>query len=748
VDWVDLAPLDDPNLVPQAILAALSIPERTSRSLPDILIDAVADKEALLVLDNCEHLIQSCAQIVDRLLQACPNLVILTTSREPLRLPQEKVLVLSPLPVPEPDLKEVEALRGNDSVRFFIQRVTAVSPSFEITPANANWVALICRRLDGIPLALEMCAARARTFSVEQLAVRLDNRFQLLSEGSRTALPRQQTLLATIDWSYELLSQEGQAFLRRLSVFAGGWSLEAAEAVAGDCLPDGQIPGDLLAHLVVKSFVVADLHTAEPRYAMLDTIRQYAHQKLIALGEDAPARQSHRAYFLSQATRPASWLVTQQMEREHDNFRTALADAIQCNDRESALRLGIGLGRFWELSGYWSEGRQWLERSLALTVDADDRLTCQALNVSSLLARRQGHFDPARQWAQSALDLAQRREDVPSVIQALNNLGHVAYYQGDYERVRELVRESARLFDSSAGTDPGCLADAWRLSGNIAFNQANFIEARQFYEKCLAIYREQDDLPNIALLLNNLGLTDLYLGDVAQAQSTSREGLALSERINDQRSIAIARVSLGHIALNQNDLEQAHSDYSASCLAFSNLGDLSFEAEVHFYIGITALRGENFEEAHLHFSKSLEQRRRLKSKQGVAEALHGLGHLAMVQGQFEQARTLMKESLTARVELGDKLGIAFSLIDFAQLTLQKPDLQDAQAVIWLGAVQSILDTAHSHLSPYDQQAYDETCQAERDRLEQERFSADWEQGRSLSASQAGELALTWAGLNR
>ncbi len=752
VAWIELAPLNDPKMVPQTILATLSIPNRANRSPLDTLIDALVDKEALLVLDNCEHLIQSCAQVMDSLLRACPHLVILATSREPLRLPQEKSLLLSPLPVPDAGLKELDALRQNDAVRLFTQRVAAVHPSFELTPANANWVTLICQRLDGIPLALEMCAARARTFSMEQLAIRLDNRFYFLSEGSRVALPRQQTLLATVDWSYDLLSSDEQALLRCLSVFVGGWSLEAAEAVAGGCLHDEQTPNvcDSLAHLVDKSFVTVDFHLPKPRYTMLETIRQFANQKLTALGEDALARHNHRAYFLAQAANPAlyepgAWAVSQQMERDHDNFQAALADAIQCNDRENALRLGIGLGRFWELGGYWSEGQQWLERSLALPpgpLQGVDRLTQQALNVSSLLAQRQGHFDQARQWAQAALELAQGQGDGPAAIQSLNNLGHIAYNQGDYEQVRAVVLESIRQFDISAGADPGCLADAWRLWGNAAFNQANFIEARHSYEKSLAIYRQQDDQRNIAIMLNNLGLVNLYLGEIAQSQSNCQKGLALSEKINDQRSVAITRLSLGHIALNQNDLKQARSDYSASCLIFSNLGDLPLEAVVHFYIGMTALRGEFFEEAHLHFLKSLEQRRRLQSKQGIAEALHGLGHLAMAQGQFERAQALMKEALAARVELGDKLGIAFSLIYLARLTLQylNPHQGD-QAAVWLGATQGILDAVHGHLPPYDQQSYEIACQAGRKRMGPERFLAAWERGRSLNAAQAGELAL-------
>ena len=347
---VELAPLADPALVPHAVATALGVREQPGRSLLDALLDYLRAKTLLLLLDNCEHLIETCAQLAEMVLHAAPGVTILASSREPLGIAGESPYRVPPLSQPDPrQVHDLDALERIDSVQLFVERALTAYPPFRLTAHNAPVVAQICRRLDGIPLALELAAARARFLPPEQIAARLDDRFRLLTGGSRTALPRHQTLLALIEWSHELLSDSERALLRRLAVFAGGFSLEAAQAVCGDGgvgLTDETL--DTLAHLADKSLLEVDV--VEGRFRLLETIRQYAREQLLAAGEAEAVRNRHLAFFLQYAkqaepklrsAKQLAWL--DRLETEHDNLRTALAWALERGTSDHALQLAGAL---------------------------------------------------------------------------------------------------------------------------------------------------------------------------------------------------------------------------------------------------------------------------------------------------------------------------------------------------------------------------------------------------------------------
>src|SRR5215203_4534723 len=380
---VGLAGLSEGDLIPQTVAAALRVPERPGQALTDTLMETLSDNELLLILDNCEHLVEEAAHLVDTLLDSCPHLRVLATSREPLDISGEVNRVVPLLSLPARTDEEfdkgptVDRLMGYEAIRLFVDRARLRLPDFELTQQNAGAVARVCRKLDGMPLAIELATARMGALAVEQVAQRLEVSLDVLSGANRTAAPRQQTLRATIDWSHRLLSEDEQAIFRRFSVFAGGWTLEAAEAVcSGDGIEQEDVL-DLLGGLVDKSLVVAGAATGGAvRYRMLEPIRQYARRTLEESGEADEVRDRHAASFVALAEESEPELAGQQgawverLEGEHDNMREALSWALERKEDETALRLGAALWRFWHIRGYLSEGIRWLEQVLA-----DDDLT-------------------------------------------------------------------------------------------------------------------------------------------------------------------------------------------------------------------------------------------------------------------------------------------------------------------------------------------------------------------------------------
>src|SRR5829696_2809070 len=397
---VDLAPLADPALVPQAVASTLGVREQSGRILTEILYAYLRSKKVLLVLDNCEHLIEACAKLSEVLLRSCPQLRVLATSREALGITGEVTWLVPSLTLPDlRHLPAFESLPRYESARLFLERTAAVKPTFVLTEQNAGAVAQICYRLDGIPLAIELAAARTKVLSVEQVADRLDDTFKLLSAGGRTAVPRQRTLHATMDWSHELLPEEERTLFRRLSVFAGGFTLEAVESVcAGEDLTRDEVL-ELLSHLVDKSLVMVREESGEARYRLLETVRQYGWEKLSESGEEEQVRERHAGHYLTLAEEAepelkgegqVAWL--KRFEREHDNLRAAMRWLLDRGESEKAVRLGWALWLFWWIRGHFAEGRRSMERALTTGGSAamPPSARAKALFVAGTMACGQG----------------------------------------------------------------------------------------------------------------------------------------------------------------------------------------------------------------------------------------------------------------------------------------------------------------------------------------------------------------------
>jgi predicted ATPase/class 3 adenylate cyclase/Tfp pilus assembly protein PilF len=691
---VELAPLPDPSLVPQAVASALCVREESGRRLLTTLTDYLCAKNLLLILDNCEHVVAACAQLAEHLLHGCSHLRILATSRAALGIGGETTLLVPSLSLPDPRiLLPFETLSQYEAVRLFIDRALAALPGFSVTNQNAPAVAQICHRLDGIPLAIELAAARVKVLAVEQILARLSDRFRLLTGGSRTALPRQQTLSALIDWSYDLLAENERVLLRRLSVFAGGWSLEAAEAVASDewrvasddkhdtrhpatplrTGPSGVTPQDvldLLTQLVDKSLVLTEGQNSETRYRMSETIREYGQDKLLQAEEAARLRQRHCDYFcrLAETANPqlrgpqqTEWL--NRLEREHDNLRAALGWSLEGEEVEIALRLSGALWRFWLMRGYLSEGRTWLDGALA-------RVEAERDSAQSSASARAKVFDGA---------------------------GALALTQRDYKRARACFERGLELFRQLG--DKAGMGTVFNSLGAIAQDQANYAQAQSFFEASLALRREIGEQWGIASSLNNLGLVALQQGDYERAHAFFEENLNLRRALGDKRGLALALTNLGVVALYRGDYAQAAALCTEGLAFFRELGN----------------------------------------KRGIAAALANLGRAALYQSDYARARALQTESLTLFQQLGDQGGIAECLEALAGAAGAQG--QPLRAARLFGAAEALREKIGVPLSPADRPTYDRTVAAARAQLDASAFTTAWTAGRALTMEQAVSEAL-------
>jgi predicted ATPase/class 3 adenylate cyclase len=555
--WLaELAALADPALVPQAVAAAAGVREQPGWPLLTTLADALRPKRLLLVLDNCEHLVEACARLADALLRACPDLRVLATSREALGVAGETPYRVPSLALPDPARPPpVGALVDYEAVRLFVERAAVAQPAFALTAHNAPAVAQVCCQLDGIPLALELAAARLTVLPVEQVAARLDQRFRLLTGGSRTALPRQQTLRAAIDWSYALLSEPEREVFHRLSVFAGGWTLEAAEAVcAGGALAAEDVL-ERLARLVDRSLVVAEVGDGPVRYRLLETLRQYGRERLVASGEAEAVGARHAAYYqaLAEAAAPAlrgpeqtAWL--DRLATEHDNLRAALRRALERGDAPRGLRLGRALWWFWYLRGHYREGWTLLAALLALPAGPDLAAARAALlRGTGLLARVTGAYPAARGALEEGVGLARQGGDPRQLAELLAALGFVARLQEDYATARSCLEEALDL--ARAAGHSWFVANALNHLGELALEADRDAEAAwRLYEQSLALYRQLGDPRMLAVVLVGRGRVARARGDGPGARAALAEALAALGEADGAGVMPVALYTLAALA--------------------------------------------------------------------------------------------------------------------------------------------------------------------------------------------------------
>jgi predicted ATPase/DNA-binding CsgD family transcriptional regulator len=548
--WVELAPVSDPELVPQAVAEILRVPETPGRSPTEGIAEDLGDLDILLVLDNCEHVIGTCAILAEALLRSCPGLVILATSREALGVKGERIFPVPSLSLPEPErLPALESLAEYDAIRLFVDRAGTVAPDFELTEQNAPAVARVCRMLDGMPLAIELAAARVRVLSVEQICSRLEGSFALLAGGRRAADPRQRTLRATMDWSHDLLSEEERVLFRRLSVFAGGSTLEAAEKVcSGEGVETAEVL-EVLDRLVDKSLVMVGERDRSARYRMLEMVRQYGREKLEESGEAERIRKRHARHYLDLAeeTELASGGMESRLELEHDNLRTALSWSLGAGHTVLALKLAAALWSFWYTHGYLSEGRRSLEAAISRGERATAPTKAKALNGAGYIALFQGEYGAARGFFQRSLALYRRLDDKEGIASSLIYLGFVAVLsQRDLESIPALYEEAANL--GSEVRDQRVAGNLLIFSALSAISEGDLERASMLSEEGLVLFREIRDVQGIGHSLNNLGLNAVMLHDYDGAATFMRENLRVAREADYKLAIQYSLFGLGMVA--------------------------------------------------------------------------------------------------------------------------------------------------------------------------------------------------------
>jgi predicted ATPase/tRNA A-37 threonylcarbamoyl transferase component Bud32 len=582
---VELATASDASTATKAVATALGVREETDRPLAGTLVSALATRHLLVILDNCEHVVGQCADLATSILGACPGVRLLASSQDVLGVSGENVRRIGALSTPPPETHETpDDMLRFESVRLFVERARLATPQFAVTEKNASHLAELCRRLEGIPLAVELAAARVRMLSVEQILTMTRDRFRLLTGGGRTAPLRHQTLRATMDWSHSLLADDEAILFRRLSVFVGGWTLDDAEAVvASELHPSAFVlhPSsilEILTRLVDRSLVAIDEGEAT-RFRMLETVRQYALEKVREAGEENAARDAHRAWCVVLAETESrnlrsdaesAWL--DRLEAEHDNMRAALKwSSGDGRDDEAVARISAGLGWFWSTRGHWAESRKWFDVALASEASLPQHVRAKLLYWAAILDMNTGDVDRAKRQLDACLPLWRQIGDGQRTATTLYKLGELLASRGEYDAAIGLVEESLAI--SEALDDRRGVAYTVSVLGMIAMDRGDFDEAVRRYETCLGICRSIDDMRGVAGTLHNLGEIAGRRGDLATAEALLGESLAAAREFGYKPVAAASMQVLGNVANDRGNFARALEYFDEAMMVNRALGN-------------------------------------------------------------------------------------------------------------------------------------------------------------------------------
>jgi non-specific serine/threonine protein kinase len=728
---VELAPVPagaaDPTAVAAATLTALGLQERAGQDLLETLVAYLQPRRLLLVLDNCEHLVAACGTLASRLLSACPQLQLLATSQSRLGLAEETIWRVAPLALPAlmegtPTPEVLQGLGQSEAVQLFVERAHAAQPAFALNAATAPTVAAICHHLDGLPLAIELAAARLGVLPLEEILVRLEDRFALLRQGRRTSADRHQALQTTMDWSCDLLDPSAQALLRRLAVFAGGWELAAAEAVcAGEEVAAADVL-ELLDELLDHSLVYVAAREGAPRYGMLETVRLYGLQQLERAGEVTALRERHlrwcvllaeQAALALQGAEQAVWLT--RLAREHDNLRGALQWALDGGLSTLGLRLAGDLGKFWLRGGHQREGRAWLAALLALPEEEGPTALAAralALDAAAWLADDMHDFAQAAAWfAQSdALRRAVGQEENTAAL--LINAAMEARAGGDYARATALLEE--------------CLARERALGNRVSGAQGSpeqVLSMANHYTLLALVLREQ--------------------GAYARATALCEECLALSRELGDAEGIGIALLCLTDLARDQGNAQQVRA-YGAECLVlFQELGHLWAIGFALNNLALAAVQEGNLQQAERLAKECVAIFRGQQADPSLAEALVTLGRIRAAQGAADMAQAPLAEALALARAKGPRLVLAAALEEIGVLAARHRRTRHGVEV--LGAAATLRAGMGAPVRPADRPALEGALTAARTALGEAAFTTAWAAGQTLPLEQIVAHALAGAG---
>lgn len=774
--WVDLAPLADPSLVPAALAGVLGVRESPIEPITDTVVAYLAARRALVALDNCEHLIEACAALAARLVQGCPAVSLMATSREPLRVQGEATFPVPPLSLPE--AHTMESLAQCDSVRLFVDRARASQPKFAVAEGNAQAAAEICTRLDGIPLAIELAAARARVLTVNEIAAGLADRFHLLTGGARSALPRQRTLEASVDWSHDMLDDAERVVFRRLAVFAGSFTLEAAEAVCpGDDVPSGQLL-DVLSGLVDRSLVqVVDAAGALTRYRMLETIRDYARHKLIDAGDADVTRERHLDYYVSFAEQAAAglegpeliaWLT--RIDTELDNLRAVLDWSPRSTNPERGQRLVGLLTLYWFARSELSIGRDRLEATLGTAGDGRDR--AGALSALCMVAYRAGDMVNAGRFGDEAIAIARRLDDSSALGRALHWRAWVRCWGegdrfaawADFEEAAALLRQTDdRVFQalnltllawSFVTTSEAPRARALLTQG-LALTDAGeapharcyclgvlgFVEALEgesenteaHLDEALALAQEIGDPYADIVARLWFSYLDLWGGRFERGRERCEQGLAMALEHRSPNAEAFMRHALGTLALAEGRLDVAAGEVETS---FEILGSLMpmMGAICRSVQALVAIEQARFAEARRYASDALSLGRETDTAAAIMGGLMAEARLARLDGDPHGAEDLLHDALDVVSQLGFRPAMCDILDDLAGAVAHQGRFEETARL--LGAVQGLRDEIDAPRFPVNEPSNAADTAAVREALGAEAFDEAWAEGAALTLDDA------------
>lgn len=682
---VELAPLSDGSLILPEIADVFELREQPGIPLMDVVTAYLAERRLLLVVDNCEHLLEPCAEIVERILASCSDIRILATSREPLRVPSEVVLRVPPLAIPEGEgSADPASVAAFDAVQLFAQRAASAAPGFDLTESNARDVAILCARLDGLPFAIELAASRVAVFPVSTIVQRLSDRFEILVGGSRTALSRQQTLHATLDWSYALLDEPERLLLRRLSVFAGGISLDAAEGICSEP-QDGTSPIiRVLGQLVDKSLVVLDDGGPEPRYRLLETVREYGLERLTESGERQRVEGRHGEWFTGFAAeavralpRPDRGRWLDGLDAEHDNIRIALERGF-AGDPERALRICGVMWHYWLWRAYLTEGRRWLEDALA-AVPGRTEHQAAALLGAGVLSLRAGLAREGIALVEEALTIYEELGDVRSSCWALQAMAVPDFVRDERARAEMRYRASLALAEQG-GFDAGRAAATQGL-GLISWHGGLRDEGERLLEESLELFRSLSRLDEEAPPLHDLGEFVVSEPGTGVPRIVFQETFSSFQSVPCATAVGHVLANLGMIARAEGDLDLARARLEEALDVFEGLGDERAVGHALGRLGNLATAEGDYVRARDLLERSIEIRRRIRDWRGMTLAESNLGYLATVQGDLDDAHRILERTTDTFLRRGDRWGYAGSLGNLASLALAEGDREEARRLI-------------------------------------------------------------------
>ncbi|MGI8685510.1 MAG: helix-turn-helix transcriptional regulator [Acidimicrobiales bacterium] len=788
--FVDLSAFAEPSALPTAVASALRIRTDADGPPTDRLVTHLRHLRLLLVLDNCEHLIGACAEMVQALLRDCGGLSVLATSRERLAISGERAWRVPSLSVPDADsAMATEAMVSFAGVRLFVERARATRPAFRMTRRVTMDVAAICRRLDGVPLAIELAAGRVDVLAPAEILDRLDDRFALLTSRSRSGLPRHQTLRAAVEWSYGLLPGPEQAVLRRVSVFAGGFTLAAAEEVAtgGDAEAPSML--GLISGLVAKSLVCAESVGPRTRYRLLETIRVYAADRLEDTGEAVAARRRHTEWCnaLAEGIEPQLTGAGQKdalhrLDEEHDNFRAAFDWACAAGHAPVALAMAGSLTLYWRVRGNFGEGSEWLERAIRVSIGAAAPLQAKALWGAGLMAHMVGDNAAAVERLEESLGIYRGLGDGRGCARALLVLGNARHFLGDDPGALGHLEESVALARQVG--DSWCLALALAMSGFALVDGGEVAAATPLFEESLGVARRAGDFQSLAMALNGLGMVALAEGRFAAAEAHLGEGLSVARELGEPYEVAKAVSALGALAAGWGNhgharelleeglrlarmvsshsavvpalcalavLARAEGDERTAAAQFSEAASLARQAgqpSAPALLGLgqlAAARGDA-PQARALVDEARASARASGDQRSVAEALYELGNLAREEGDDGRASILHHEALRARFEVGHAPGVADSLEAVAGLAAADARFDHAARV--LAAAASLRSRNGYERWATQEIAFDQDVETVRRELGPQRFSDDWVKGAGLSLEEAVSYASKGRGPRR